>query len=89
MPNLTKKEKDQLFELSQNFIKIHSEINYVEETIKKMEQKSSELIGDLENCRLRELDFRKSLEKKYGDGCLDVTGLQWKKNVIENVELLK
>ena len=38
MPNLTKKEKDQLFELSRNFIKIHSEINYVEETIKKMER---------------------------------------------------
>jgi hypothetical protein len=82
MTELSKKEKEEVLNLSQEFIRIHGEILTVEETIKKMEIRSSELIEELENCREREKYFSENLAKKYGEGSLDPTGLKWKKENI-------
>jgi hypothetical protein len=82
MTELTKREKEEVLNISQEFIRIHGEIMTVEETIKKMEIRSSELIQELEECRRREKHFSDSLSGKYGEGQLDPMGLKWKK---ENV----
>jgi len=83
MVELSNFEKEEILNLSQEFIRIHGEILTVEEMIKKMEAKSSELIQELESCREREKIFSENLAKKYGEGTLDPTGLKWKKeNVI-------
>ena len=79
MTDLTKKEKEEVLSISQEFIRIHGEIMTVEETIKKMEIRSSELIQELEECRRREKYFSDSLSEKYGEGQLDSMGLKWKK----------
>ena len=79
MIELAKKEKEEVLSISQEFIRIHGEIMTVEETIKKMEIRSSELIQELEECRIREKHFSDSLSKKYGEGQLDSMGLKWKK----------
>ena len=54
MIDLTEKEKNEIFQLSGDFVRIHAEIMEVEEAIKQMEMKSSDLIAELENCRERE-----------------------------------
>lgn len=82
MIELSKKEKEEVLGLSQEFIRIHGEIMTVEETIKKMEARSSELIQELNECRTREKLFSDNLSEKYGDGQLDPTGLKWKKEKI-------
>jgi hypothetical protein len=79
MTELTKKEKEEVLNISQEFIRIHGEIMTVEETIKKMEIRSSELIQELEECRAREKSFSENLSEKYGEGKLDPMGLKWKK----------
>lgn len=79
MIDLTKKEKEDVLSISQDFIRIHGEIMTVEETIKKMEIRSSELIQELEECRRREKSFSLNLSEKYGQGELDPMGLKWKK----------
>jgi hypothetical protein len=79
MTDLDKKEKEEVLSISQEFIRIHGEIMTVEETIKKMEIRSSELIQELEECRRREKYFSDSLSEKYGEGQLDSMGLKWKK----------
>ena len=48
MIELAKKEKEEVLSISQEFIRIHGEIMTIEETIKKMEIRSSELIQELE-----------------------------------------
>ena len=79
MVNLTKKEKDEVLNISQEFIRIHGEIMTVEGMIKKMETRSSELIKELDECRGKEKYFSAKLSEKYGEGQLDPTGLKWKK----------
>ena len=79
MVNLTKKEKDEVLNISQEFIRIHGEIMTVEGMIKKMETRSSELIKELDECRSREKHFSARLSEKYGHGPLDPMGLKWKK----------
>lgn len=79
MVDLTKKEKDEVLNISQEFIRIHGEIMTVEEMIKKMEIRSSELIQELDECRGKEKYFSAKLSEKYGEGQLDPTGLKWKK----------
>lgn len=85
MTELTKKEKEDVLSISQEFIRIHGEIMTVEETIKKMEIRSSELIQELEECREREKHFSDSLSEKYGEGKLDPMGLKWKKEVVYEI----
>jgi len=82
MTELSKSEKAEVLNLSQEFVRIHGEILTVEEMIKKMEIRSSELIEELENCREREKKFSEALKEKYGEGTLDPTGLKWKKENI-------
>lgn len=82
MIDLTKKEKEEILNISQEFIRIHGEIMTVEETIKKMELRSSELIQELEECRSREKRFSDNLSKKYGEGQLDPMGLKWKEEEV-------
>lgn len=82
MTELTKKEKEEVLNISQEFIRIHGEIMTVEETIKKMEIRSSELIQELEECRIREKSFSENLSEKYGEGQLDPMGLKWKKEEV-------
>jgi hypothetical protein len=88
MINLNEKEKREILKISEDFIRIHGDIMSVEESIKQMEIKSSTLIQDLEACREMEKNFTDSLEKKYGDGRLDISGLKWEIFEIEN-EILK
>lgn len=85
MIELTKKEKEKVLNISQEFIRIHGEIMTVEETIKKMGIRSSELIQELEECRRREKHFSDSLSEKYGEGHLDPMGLKWKKEIVYEI----
>lgn len=84
MIELNKEEKNEVLELSKEFIRIHGEILSVEESIKRLEQRSEELISELEECRAQERAFSKQLSEKYGQGSLDPTGLCWKKDEILN-----
>lgn len=88
MINLNEKERGEILSISQEFIRIHAEIMSVEETIKNLEIRSSELIQELEECRNAEKKFSKDLSKKYGEGSLDPMGLVWKKEIMEN-EIVK
>jgi hypothetical protein len=78
MIELSKTEKNKILGISRDFIKIHGEILSVEEMIKKLELRSSELISELEMCRSEEKKFSEELKKKYGEGQLDSSGLCWK-----------
>lgn len=84
MIQLTKKEQEGMLNLSKEFVSIHQEILQVEKTIKEMEDRSSELIGQLERCREDEGDFISGLEKKYGQGSLDPINLTWQKETIKD-----
>lgn len=87
MIDLTQKEKEEIFQISEDFIRIHAEIMEVEEAIKQMEMRSADLIRELELCRSREKSFSNDLSDKYGEGRLDVSGLKWVKLEFENAEL--
>jgi len=84
MNNLTREEKSTIMEISSEFIDIHREIVTVEETIKRMTERSSDLIDKLERCRERERAFVCSLSDKYGDGELDPMNLTWKKECLKD-----
>ena len=84
MKNLTREEKNVIMEISTEFIDIHREIVTVEETIKRMTERSSELIEKLERCREKERVFVCSLSDKYGDGELDPMNLAWKKEFLKD-----
>jgi hypothetical protein len=78
MIELSKTEKNKILDLSKDFIRIHGEILSVEETMKKLESRASELIAELEQCRAEEREFSDELREKYGPGKLDPSGLCWK-----------
>ena len=84
MIDLNKEERENMLNLSKDFVGIHKEILSVERTIKDMEERSAELILILEECREAERMFILELEKKYGYGTLDPINLVWKKEDIEN-----
>ena len=84
MIDLNKEERENMLNLSKDFVGIHNEILSVERTIKDMEERSAELILILEECREAERMFILELEKKYGHGTLDPINLVWKKEDIEN-----
>jgi hypothetical protein len=77
MSQLTNKEKETILKFSKNYIDLHNQIVSVEEEIKKLEDKSSCLIRELEDCRLEEKDFMDSLCKKYGPGQINPMNLCW------------
>jgi hypothetical protein len=78
MIELNKEEKNKILDLSRDFIRIHGELLSVEESIKKLEAKSLDLIAQLEECRTTDKQFSDQLKEKYGPGRLDVNGLCWK-----------
>lgn len=78
MIELSKTEKNKILGLSKDFIRIHGEILSVEEAIKKLESRASELIDELQQCRVEEKEFSDELRQKYGPGRLDPSGLSWK-----------
>lgn len=84
MNNLTGEEKNVIMEISSEFIDIHREIVTVEDTIKRMTERSTDLINKLERCREKERQFVCSLSEKYGDGELDPMNLSWKKECLKN-----
>jgi hypothetical protein len=84
MKSLSQEEKRSLMSISTEYIDVHREITNVEETIKRMEERSAELIGKLESCRGRERAFINELSNKYGDGKLDPMNLTWKKEEIKD-----
>jgi oligoribonuclease NrnB/cAMP/cGMP phosphodiesterase (DHH superfamily) len=85
MINLTKKEKKEILRFSSNYINLHNEIVKVESEIKNLEERSSELIQDLEACREEESRFMEALNKKYGEGQIDPMSLCWsQKKLIQN-----
>jgi hypothetical protein len=53
MKNLTSDEKNEILDLSRDFVSIHHEIVVVEKEIKRLEELSSELISRLNECRER------------------------------------
>ena len=84
MKNLTAEEKNEILDLSRDFVSIHQEIVMVEKEIKRLEELSSDLISKLNNCRERETVFTESLAAKYGEGSLDAINLAWKKEELIN-----
>jgi hypothetical protein len=84
MRNLTSDEKNEILDLSRDFVSIHHEIVVVEKEIKRLEELSSELISRLSECRERETIFTNNLSAKYGEGSLDAINLAWKKEELVN-----
>jgi hypothetical protein len=84
MIKISKQEKDQILNLSVEFISLHGEIMEVEKSIKKLEIKSSDLLENLENCRKKEKEQILKLQSKYGAGFLDPVTMEWKKEEIEH-----
>ena len=84
MKDLTDQEKERLLRLSKKFIKVHQDIFKIEDTMKIMQERSSNLIKELDKCRNVEKDFIKDLTKKYGNGTLDPLTLTWKSADVKN-----
>jgi hypothetical protein len=85
MRKLNKKEQSEILNLSKKFIEIHSKIVEVEKQIQSLENKSSELISELESCREIEREFCRNMENKYGEGQIDPIEMSWitKKEMIK------
>ena len=64
MTNLTNKEREEIHDISKNFVEIHQRIMKIEERIKELESESASLIGELESCRDREFRFVSDLSDK-------------------------
>jgi hypothetical protein len=77
MRKLNKKEQSEILNLSRKFIEIHSKIVEVEKQIQSLENKSSELISELESCRKNEREFFRNMENKYGEGQIDPIEMSW------------
>jgi len=84
MALLTKKEKDTILKFSETYIKLHGEIVEVEKHIKDLEQRSGDLVNDLQCCRKNEAEFMSKLEAKYGQGKLNPMTLCWEKEIIRD-----
>lgn len=52
--------------LSSKYITVHNEIIKVEKSIKQLEEKSADLIKELEECRNDEKKFMEIMAEKYG-----------------------
>jgi len=84
MIKISKLEKDQIIELSAEFISIHKQIMDVEKSILNLKNKSAELLENLENCRKDEEMLISKMQEKYGAGSLDPVSMEWKKEQIEH-----
>ena len=71
--------------LSSKYITVHNEIIKVEKSIKQLEEKSADLIKELEECRNDEKKFMEIMAEKYGPGSLNPMNLCWEKKLNENV----
>lgn len=89
MTELNKEEKNVILDLSRDFIRIHTELLSVEDSIKKLETRSSDLISQLNECRKKDEELSDNLKKKYGPGKLDTSGLCWKNEEILTYEEIK
>jgi len=85
MLRLTKKEQDSVMKFSSKYISVHNEIIKVEKSIKQLEEKSSNLVKELQDCRDEEKKFMESMSEKYGPGVLNPMNLCWEKKLNENV----
>jgi|688.fasta_scaffold2026305_2 hypothetical protein len=83
MKKLTQKEQNEILNLSTRFINIHSELVESEKQINYLEQKSSDLLSELEVCRETEKKFCKKMSDRYGEGELDPISMTWKSKIKE------
>lgn len=81
MKKLNKKEQNEILNLSTRFINIHTELVKSEKEINYLEQKSSNLLSELEECREIEKEFCKKMSDRYGEGELDPISMTWKSKI--------
>ena len=84
MIRLTDEERNDILDLSRDFVSIHQEIVMAEKEMARLAELSNELMSKLEDCRNKEAEFTKSLNSKYGEGTLDAINLAWKKEELAN-----
>jgi septal ring factor EnvC (AmiA/AmiB activator) len=80
--NLTKKEEEKAKGLKTKFTEVHAQIQGVQIEIEMLNKKAEDLIKNLEGLRDQEVEFVKSLERKYGPGKLNPFTLKYQQ--IEN-----
>jgi hypothetical protein len=81
MKKLNKREQSEILDLSKKFIDIHSKIVKIEKEIQLLENESSNLISNLEDCRETEKEFCKKMRERYGEGELDPLTMEWKTKI--------
>ncbi len=83
---ITENEIEEVLKFSNEYVSLHSQIGKIESEIRELENKASNLIARLEECRDEEKTFMDALSKKYGEGKINLSTLNWetKNDIYEN-----
>jgi len=79
MKKINKEDQAKILEISKKYLEIHQNISIVEKKMQNLQDLSSKLIRELEDCRNEEKNLMGDMEKTYGTGKLNPLSFCWEK----------
>jgi hypothetical protein len=79
MKKINKADQAKILEISKKYLEIHQNISIVEKKMQNLQDLSSKLIRELEDCRNEEKNLMGDMEKTYGTGKLNPLSFCWEK----------
>jgi len=72
-------DQAKILKISKKYLEIHQNISIVEKKMQDLQNLSSKLISELEDCRNEENNLMGDMEKTYGTGKLNPLSFCWEK----------
>lgn len=79
MKKISQEDQKKILSISKRYLEIHQNIGIVEKKMKDLEEISSKLIEELQDCREDEDELMKKMQKKYGSGKFNPLNFCWEK----------
>jgi hypothetical protein len=79
MKKINRVDQSKILEISKKYLEIHQNISIVEKKMQDLQNLSSKLISELEDCRKEEKNLMGDMEKTYGTGKLNPLSFCWEK----------
>ena len=73
------KEKPKILNFIEKYKRIRSEVDSIEDKIIELINEKDKILKELEETRDEEIEFTEGLVKKYGQGRIEPTTLEWLK----------
>lgn len=79
MKKISKDNQTKILKISKKYLEIHQNISIIEKKMQDLQNLSSRLINELEDCRKEEKDLMNDMQKTYGVGKFNPLNFCWEK----------